>query len=511
MRILMAVLLLFLGACQRGEDAHDHAHAEDENWSVTSWGARYEIFAECEPLVAGQAAKSHTHVTVLDDFSPLRSGKVLAVLRSNDGRESVFAQDKPTRDGIFSVAIAPTSTGDYDLAFRVVGATGIEEVQSGRVRVGTAEAPGGRIDDHAHEGEEAHAHEGEEAHGHGDAAHAHSPDAVSFLKEQQWRTAFRTERATLGDVSASVLATATIRAAAGAEVLLTAPLDGIVGTETRVFVGRDVKKGDTLVSLAPRASSSVTLSELAAEAEVARARVARLEELLKLGAVSQAEVETARARLAALEPSLAAARGSTASDLTVRAPFDGRIAEVHVGPGSAVDAGDPLVRLVRTPPVWIEAAIAPRDVSRLRGNPTGVTLEAPGGEPVLVAGKELRLISVSPEIDRNTGTVTVILETERTLPYPLGSLVSAAILLETTSSGILVPATAITDDAGTPVVYVQLGGESFERREVAIVTRQGTSIVVEGVRAGERVVVIGGNAIRRASLLSSGEVEGHVH
>lgn len=503
MRILMAVLLLFLGACQRGEDAHDHAHAEDENWSVTSWGSRYEIFAECEPLVAGQAAKSHTHVTVLDDFSPLRSGKVLAVLRSHDGRESVFAQDKPTRDGIFSVVIEPVSTGDYDLAFRVVGATGIEEVQSGRVRVGTAEAPGGRIDDHAHEGEEAH--------GHGDAAHAHSPDAVSFLKEQQWRTAFRTERAISGDVSASVLATATIRAAAGAEVLLTAPLDGIVGTETRVFVGRDVKKGDTLVSLAPRASSSVTLSELTAEAEVARARVARLEELLKLGAVSQAEVETARARLAALEPSLAAARGSTASDLTVRAPFDGRIAEVHVGPGSAVDAGDPLVRLVRTPPVWIEAAIAPRDVSRLRGNPTGVTLEAPGGEPVLVAGKELRLISVSPEIDRNTGTVTVILETKRTLPYPLGSLVSAAILLETTSSGILVPATAITDDAGTPVMYVQLGGESFERREVAIVTRQGASIVVEGVRAGERVVVIGGNAIRRASLLSSGEVEGHVH
>jgi len=35
--------------------------------------------------------------------------------------------------------------------------------------------------------------------------------------------------------------------------------------------------------------------------------------------------------------------------------------------------------------------------------------------------------------------------------------------------------------------------------------------VVDGVLPGERVVTVGGAAIRRASLLASGSVEGHVH
>jgi RND family efflux transporter MFP subunit len=235
-----------------------------------------------------------------------------------------------------------------------------------------------------------------------------------------------------------------------------------------------------------------------------------LEELLELGAVSQAEVEVARARLASLEPRLAAAKGGAAGNLAIRAPFDGRVAEVHITSGGAVSAGDPLVRLVRTPPIWIEAAVAPSDVTRLHQNPTGLVLEAPGGEPVVV-DRGLRLVSVSPEIDRATGTVTVILEIAQSIAYPLGSLVTAEILLPEKTPGVVVPAGAIVDDAGVPVVYVQVEGESFERREITVVARQGSSAVVDGIREDERIVVRGGAAIRRASLLSSGEVEGHVH
>jgi RND family efflux transporter MFP subunit len=428
---------------------------------------------------------------VLSDFSPLRSGKVTAVL-SADGRESEFVQDKALRDGIFSVEITPAAAGTYALIFRVESEAGNEDIASGTVRVTGADAP---ADAH---GDEAHAHDG----GHG--------ETVSFLKEQQWRTAFSTVWAAAGDISASVRAPAVVRAAAGAEVLLTAPLDGVVSAETRVFVGREVGPGDVLVSLAPRASSSMSLPELEAETSVAKARLARLEELLKIEAVSVAEVEVARARVAALEPQLAAAKGSTSGHLVIRAPFGGRVADVRVGAGAAVTAGDPLLRLVRTPPVWIEVAVAPRDVARLGSTPTGLALEAPGADPV-VFDDNLRLVSVSPEIDRATGAVTVIFEIAEPVPYPLGSLVTAEIFLPETQSGVVVPASAIVDDAGAPVVYVQLEGESFERRTVLVVARQGAVAALEGIRPGERVVVRGGTAIRRASLLSSGEVEGHVH
>ena len=59
-----------------GSESHDHAEAAEgpEPWAVTAWGDRYEIFPEVDPLVAGRAAESHTHVTTLADFSPLTEG-----------------------------------------------------------------------------------------------------------------------------------------------------------------------------------------------------------------------------------------------------------------------------------------------------------------------------------------------------------------------------------------------------------------------------------------------------
>jgi hypothetical protein len=73
------------------------------------------------------------------------------------------------------------------------------------------------------------------------------------------------------------------------------------------------------------------------------------------------------------------------------------------------------------------------------------------------------------------------------------------------------PAAAVVDDSGVPVVYVQPEGESFARREVRLKGRQGALVLVDGLRAGERLVTRGSAAIRRASLLSSGAPEGHVH
>jgi hypothetical protein len=58
---------------------------------------------------------------------------------------------------------------------------------------------------------------------------------------------------------------------------------------------------------------------------------------------------------------------------------------------------------------------------------------------------------------------------------------------------------------------VQIEGESFARRELRILARQGDQALVEGLRPGERLVTLGAGAIRRSSLLSSGTPEGHVH
>ena len=134
-RLVVLLGLLSVGGVGcRGTDPGASAPSAD-GWSVTAWGERYEVFAETGPLVAGTSATSGAHVTVLSGFTPLPRGAVSVVLRDGSGKEEVFRQEKPKRDGIFPVEVKPRAEGTYDLVFRIESAAGPEDVAAGRVRV----------------------------------------------------------------------------------------------------------------------------------------------------------------------------------------------------------------------------------------------------------------------------------------------------------------------------------------------------------------------------------------
>jgi len=168
---------------------------------------------------------------------------------------------------------------------------------------------------------------------------------------------------------------------------------------------------------------------------------------------------------------------------------------------------------VRTEPVWVEVALRATDAALIGGSPSGLLLRrSERQEPLHIPAAQFRLVSRSPEVDAATGTVAVLFEVERSVEQlRLGARVEAEILLEDTLTGVVVPASSIVDDAGVAVVYVQLEGEAFERREVVVRLRQGSSALVEGLTPGERLVTTGASAIRRTELLASGSIEGHVH
>ncbi len=505
------VLLAFASvaglACRQGASKDGASPAADgEGWSVTAWGERYEVFAETGPLIAGIAATSNAHVTVLSSFAPLKEGTVTLVLRGPGAQES-FKQERPKRDGIFPIELKPRSEGTFDLAFRIESPAGPEEIAAGRVRVGSAASPGGGL---AQDGPA-------------------PPEGVSFLKEQQWRTEFATAPVRDGALAESVEGPAQVKASGGGEVVLTAALDATVASSPWPHAGLDVAEGATLFRLVPRVGDR-SLPELRAEAasleadrEVARRRVERLTELLRVEATSEAELERARASLASLEARLVSARGGVstatgasrqeAADILVRAPWPGRVAEVSVTPGQTVAAGGSLGRLVKVRPLWLVVALRPEAAARVQAAPQGLYLKRPGHQtPIEVSAGDLRLVSRSPEVDPRTASLAVILEVNRSVAdLPLGSAVEAELRLAGERRGIVVPLSALLDDSGAIFAYVQLEGESFARREVRILSRLGDQALVEGLRPGERLVTRGAGAVRRSSLLSAGAPEGHVH
>lgn len=479
---------------QRGH-SHDAASNQEESWAVTSWGDQYEIFAEADPLVAGKVVKSHTHVTVLDRFQALTEGKVSAVLRSPDGTETVFMRPQPLRPGIYSIVVVPQVEGEFELIFRVETPNGIEAIPSGRVRVGNTTQPGGLIEAPAYWS---------------DAAPSGSPP-VGFLKEQQWKTAFATEWVTTGTVREMVDGPARIRAAVGGDVIVSAPVNGIVSTDLNVYTGADVQSGQPLVRLQPRAAAEQSISELRSDLSLARIDLERLETLFRAGAVTQAEIDAARSRVAGLEPLVESSAAS--AGLTVTSPLSGSVAEVWVRPGQSVSAGDSLLRVVKTSPLWIEVALDPAEADALSAGVHGFHIRIPGsGSRLSFGAEESRLIALSPSVDAETGTVTALLEIRKADErLRLGAVVEVEIASTKTRDGVVIPQSSLVDDGGTSVVYVQIEGESFERREVHVVARDGDSILIEGLTPGLRLVTVGGAMIRRSTLLSSGGIEGHVH
>jgi RND family efflux transporter MFP subunit len=516
--LVKMLLLLLIWGCDGRDESHGDVHAEDEGWAVTAWGEHFEIFAETDPLVVGRMAKSHTHVTVLHDFSAPGEGTVKFVLRAADGSEATFRQEKVLRAGIFSIEIEPPIAGVFDLLFRVDIADRMEEVPAGRVSVGSADAPGGLITSFQQVGAAGPA---------GGRA-----GTISFLKEQQWRTTFATQWTQEGEVHQVARGPGYLRPVAGGEIVLTAPLDGVVVGEPWPYVGLDVERQATLFELTPRVTAGRSLAELEAihtEKEsalnLAEDRLARLEKLLPLEAISSAELATAQRLVTTLRAQHAAAAGDLAAAqagqkarggrwaVSISAPFSGQIAEVLVTPGQVVAAGEALARLVRVKPLWVEVFLQPDKAEMFDGKPGGLSVRGPNDTtPLSFGSDQVRLVSRSPEVSRQTHTVTCIFEISGAVEsLRLGSAVEVEVFMPKTERGVVIPTSAVVDDGGVPVVYLQLDGEGFLRQEIDVRARQGTSLLVDGLAPGQRLVTAGGAAIRRSTLVSSGVGEGHVH
>lgn len=514
----LPVAALFLAACVSSPAAEqDHEHDHGEAWSVTALGDRFEVFPEIDALSEGHTATAHTHVTRLADFAPLVEGAVEIVLVDGEG-EQVFGTEAPADPGHFLIEVTPRRAGEADLLFRIDDGAGIEEIPGGRVRVGSGRHAEGLV--------------------RGPALPAGSDggEPVSFLKQQQWQGGFATAWVRQGRLARSVTGVASFRPPAGGESTITSQVDGVVqppaGSRSWPFVGRRVERDASLFRVVPLVASERSLATLEGELEAlttelesARSRSSRLRELLALEAVSEREVEeagvrarTLEARHRAAERDLESARssregGANSAGISLKAPFSGRIAAVSVTPGATVAAGDALARLVRTDVVWIEVALPPQDARRLMdAGLRGLVLDDPESGPVHVE-EDLSLVSVSPELSRRTGTVTVLLEAPGIAGtgFALGSTAAAQVLMAGEESGIVVPASSVVDDGGVPVVFLQLGGEDFQRQTVTVLGRQGDRVLLGGLMPGQRLVTRGGDAIRRSSLMASGEAHGHVH
>jgi cobalt-zinc-cadmium efflux system membrane fusion protein len=122
-------------------------------------------------------------------------------------------------------------------------------------------------------------------------------------------------------------------------------------------------------------------------------------------------------------------------------------------------------------------------------------------------------VSVGSIIDSATRTVPVIYETANPDgALKIGANVRVAVRTGRTVSGVVIPASAVLDEDGRPIAYVQTEGEAFEKRDLEVGGADSAhSLVHAGIRPGERVVTGAAYQVRLASLSTSVPAHGHEH
>lgn len=298
-------------------------------------------------------------------------------------------------------------------------------------------------------------------------------------------------------------------------------VSGII--QKRLFEeGKDVKAGDTLYQIDPATykanldSAKANLARAEANVAPARLKMQRFKDLTHISAVSKQEYDDAEAAykqaLADVGVNKAAVENARIRlDYTkVTSPISGRTGRSMVTPGALVteNQASPLTTVQQLDPVYVDVTQSSTEVLRLkRSLESGMLQRADEGHAVvrllLEDGSEyqhsgtLQFTDVS--VDESTGMVTL----RAIFPNPQHDLMPGmyvrAILREgVDEQAILLPQRALVRDAkGNPTTYVVNDENKVEVRPLKVGRTQGnTWVVLDGLKAGDKVIVEGLQKIR---------------
>lgn len=272
--------------------------------------------------------------------------------------------------------------------------------------------------------------------------------------------------------------------------------------------GQDVLKGQLLFTIDPRqAQAALKQAESAitrTKAQLAKARTDadRYERLVRDGIVTQDQFETYRTQADALAADVAAQEALIQnlkvqlSYCTIRSPLSGRTGNLMINAGNVVKANDTvsLVTINQITPISVTFTLPEKELPRIRPQLAAGRLMAeatPSGD----AGKPEsgRVTFLDNAVDTATGTIRLkatFANAGRRL-WP-GQFATVRLTLSTLAGATVVPSQAVQTGQQGQYLFVIRADNTAELRPVKTgVTYNGSTVIEQGVRPGERVVVDG--------------------
>ncbi|MFN7015133.1 MAG: efflux RND transporter periplasmic adaptor subunit, partial [Bacteroidia bacterium] len=123
-----------------------------------------------------------------------------------------------------------------------------------------------------------------------------------------------------------------------------------------------------------------------------------------------------------------------------------------------------------------------------------------------------RIVSYGKSASASTPFIPVTFEINNEGQLISGSIIEIYLKSSPIADALVVPVSALIEEQGIFYVYVQTGGESFQKREVKLGASDGLNVqVLSGIVENERVVTKGSYQIKLASASGTMPAHGHEH
>lgn len=178
------------------------------------------------------------------------------------------------------------------------------------------------------------------------------------------------------------------------------------------------------------------------------------------------------------------------------APVTGIINEIKATSGQQVEAGTEILSLANLSIVLLEAQVFEKDLPAVRESTrASFTASALSGEVYTIgtADGDGRIVSIGQTVNEQTRTVSVIYEVKNpSNRLRDGMFVEITVDTSGNTQVLSVPKKAVVNEQGQTFVFVFDGGETFEKRAVALGVEGADFYEIKsGLKEGERVVTEG--------------------
>jgi len=467
-----------------GGHGHDHGAI-----AILLFAGDMELFAETDQLYAEHGVDIRAHLTFLEGYTPAENGILYArvIKGQKDADWEPLEMEKP---GIFVGSIVPQDSGICDFQFMY---------QEDNIEVVFTEKS---IKVYTHDDE---APEADTTHG----------DEAIFTKELAWETEFGLVQVELSEYRRAIHCSGEISITPGHTVDVISPAGGkIAYSGIDLVEGRYVREGSVLFTLLGTGLSHdnilFELSTARAEFEKSKANLERKAELLKIEAVSKKDYEEAKATFDTDKSRYDVLKDRIdESGMLVKSPVSGYIAEVLMAEKSFAEMGAVLVKIIKEGGVLVKANVPASHSYNIKSIETANIKLPHEAAAFSISEWGGKLSSYGKLIEPQTGMIPVYFQIDKPDLIP-GTFVEIWLLTDAVSEQVVVPGTSLLEEYGSYYVYVQEGGEIYEKRQVMIADTDGINyLITSGLEPGEVIVSKGGMAIKVANAMGAAPVHTH--